>query len=66
MLSSSEVLELAAKVLSKEEDLLRIPRGAVETLWCVCFFFVVSVFFLKGENLLRIPREAVKTLWRVF
>ena len=39
MLSSSEVLELAAKVLSKEEDLLRIPRGAVETLWCVCFFY---------------------------
>jgi hypothetical protein len=39
VLSSSEVLELAAKVLSKEEDLLRIPRGAVETLWCVCFFY---------------------------
>ena len=46
MLSSAEVLELAAKVLSKEEDLLHIPRGAIETLWFVCvFFWGVCVFF---------------------
>ena len=33
VLSSSEVLELASKVLPKVEDLQSIPRGAVETLW---------------------------------